>query len=171
MADAARPRAGREQGPPRHAPPGELVFAGAHGGAGVTTLAALLRPAWDVGVVHTPARGRGYLKAGGRPVVLVARSTVVSAGRAVAAVSLLARQGVPVSVLAVTGDGLPEPGEARYRFRLLEGRVGAVVRVPYIPALRLADDPLRVDLPRRARTALAEIRTLAGLPQALTANP
>ena len=98
--------------------------------------------------------------------MLAARSTVAAAGRAVAAVSLLGGEGVQVAVLAVTGDGLPEPGEARYRFRLLEGRVGAVVRMPYIPALRLADDPLRVDLPRRARAALAEIRSFAGLPQA-----
>ena len=33
------------------------------------------------------------------------------------------------AVLAVIGDGLPEPAEARYRFRVLDGRVGAVVRV------------------------------------------
>lgn len=98
--------------------------------------------------------------------MLAARNTVPSAGRAVAAVNLLGEQGVQVSVLVVTGDGLPEPGEARYRFRLLEGRVGKVVRMPYIPALRLADNPLRVDPPRRARVALTEIRSLAGLPQA-----
>ena len=75
---------------------------------------------------------------------------------------LLAAQGVQVTVLAVTGDGLPEPAEARYRFRVLDGRVGAVVRVPFIPAFRLAADPLAVTLPRRARHALAEIRALAG---------
>jgi hypothetical protein len=98
--------------------------------------------------------------------VLATRSTVAASGRAIAAVSMLGAQGVPVAVLAVTGDGLPEPDAARYRFRLLESRVGAVVRVPWIPALRLADDPLRAGLPRRARRALAEIRSLAGLPQA-----
>jgi hypothetical protein len=171
MTDAARPRADRPHGPPRHAPPSEIVLAGAHGGAGVTTLAVLLRPAWDMGVVRPLSAGRGALRPGERPVVLVTRSTVASAGRAVAAVSLLGGQGVPVTVLAVTADGLPEPGEARYRFRLLEGRVGAIVRVPYIPALRLADDPLRVDLPRRARAALAEIRFIAGCRRPLTANP
>jgi hypothetical protein len=142
------------------------VIAGAHGGAGVTTLAALLRPAWDTGAVSPPGQGRGPLRPAGRPVVLVTRGTVASSGRAVAAVSMLGAQGVLVAVLAVTGDGLPEPDAARYRFRLLEARVGAVVRVPWIPALRLADDPLRADLPRGARRALAEIRSLAGLPQA-----
>ena len=163
---AARPAPGRPGVPPRHAPHGGIVLAGAHGGAGVTTLAALLRPAWDMGVVSPPGQGRGPLRTGGRPVVLVTRGTVAAAGRAVTAVSVLGGQGVPVAVLAVTGDGLPEPAEARYRFRLLEARVTAVVRVPYIPALRVADDPLRVDLPRRARRALAEIWSLAGLPQA-----
>jgi hypothetical protein len=61
----------------------------------------------------------------------------------------------------VVGDGLPEPAEARYRFRVLEGRVGAVVRMPFVPAFRVASSPAQVRLPRRARRALAEIRALA----------
>ncbi len=158
---ASRPGPGRPHIPPRDPPPGEIVFAGAHGGAGVTTLAALLRPAWDMGVVRRPGQGCGLLRPAGRPVVLVARGTVAAAGQAVAATSLLGGQGVQVAVLAVVGDGLPEPGEARYRFRVLEGRVGAVVRVPFIPAFRAAGSPLQVDLARRARRALAEIRVLA----------
>jgi len=135
------------------------VVVGAHGGAGVTMLAGLLRPAWDLGVVPRPGHGRG-LRPAGRPVLLVARGTLPAAGRAVAATRLLAGQGVQVAVLAVIGDGLPEPAEARYRFRVLEGRVGAVVRVPFVPAFRAAADPLSVDLPRRARRALAVIRAL-----------
>jgi hypothetical protein len=162
---ASRPGPGWPHVPPRHVPPGGIVLIGAHGGAGVTTLTALLRPAWDMGAVSPPGQGLSPLRPGGRPVVLVTRGTVAASGRATAAVRALDGQGVPVAVLAVTGDGLPEPAEARYRFRLLEDRVGAVVRVPYIPALRVADDPLRAVLPRRARRALAEIRSLAGLPQ------
>jgi len=131
---------------------------GAHGGAGVSTLAGLLRPAWDLGVLTRPGPGRGPLRPAGRPVLLVTRNTVTAAGRAVTAARLLAEQGVPVAVLAVIGDGLPEPAEARYRFRVLAGRVGAVVRVPFVPAFRVAEDPLSIDLPRRARRALAEIR-------------
>ena len=89
------------------------------------------------------------------------RNTVTAAGRAVIASRLLADQGVPVAVLVVIGDGLPEPAEARYRFRVLGGRMGAVVRMPFVPAFRIAADPLSVDLPRRVRRALAEIRALA----------
>jgi hypothetical protein len=147
---------------PRLAPPGEVVLVGAHGGAGVTTLAGLLRPAWDMGQVRRPGPGQGPLRPAGRPVVLVARSAASAAACAVTATGLLADWGVQVTVLAVTGDGLPEPAGARYRFRVLDGRVGAVVRVPFIPAFRLAADPLEVTLPRRARHALAEIRALAG---------
>ena len=147
--------------PPGHGPPLEVVLVGAHGGAGVTTLAGLLRPAWDLGTVRRPGPGRGPFRSAGRPVLLVTRNTVPAAGLAVEAVGLLEEQGVPVAVLAVVGDGLPESAEARYRFRVLDGRVGAVVRVPFVPAFRIAADPLSVALPRRARRALAEIRALA----------
>jgi hypothetical protein len=134
----------------------EIVLAGAHGGAGASTLAALLAPARDLGVTRPPA-GSGPRLAG-RPVVLATRSTVASAGRATAAITAFAAAGVPVAVLVVVGDGLPEPAEATYRF--LEGRVGAVVRMPFIPALRVAAGPVQVRLPRRARRALVEIRAL-----------
>ena len=107
----ADPRS-RQAGPalaPRRAPPGEIVLVGAHGGAGVTTLAGLLRPAWDMGAVRRPGPGQRPLRPAGRPVVLVARSTAAAAARAVTATGLLAAQGVQVTVLAVIGDGLPEP--------------------------------------------------------------
>jgi hypothetical protein len=147
--------------PPRRQALARVAVAGAHGGAGVSTLAALLAPSWDLG----PVRGKTAppLPAG-VPVVLAARCTVASAARAAAAVRLLDGHGVAVAVLAVTGDGLPEPAEAAYRFRVLEGRVGAVVRVPFIPALRAAGDPRQVRLPRRAVRALSEIRSLAAVP-------
>jgi hypothetical protein len=138
----------------------EIIVVGAHGGAGVSTLAALLRPAWDMGVIRGRRPG-GPVRSGGRPVVLVARNTVAAAGRAVAATTAITRQGSQVAVLVVVSDGLPEPAEARYRFRVLEGHVGAVVRMPFVPALRAAGSPLQVDLPRRVLRALAEIRMLA----------
>jgi hypothetical protein len=145
--------------PPRRPPLPEIVVAGAHGGAGTSTLAALLAPAWDMGVIQAAAPARG-LRSGGRPVVLVARNTVAAAGRAVIAVTELTGTGLPVAVLAVISDGLPEPAEARYRFRVLDGRV-PVVRVPFVAAFRAAGSPLQVGLPRRARQALAQIRALA----------
>jgi hypothetical protein len=140
--------------------PAEIVIAGAHGGAGTSTLAMLLVPAWDMGAIGAPGSRR--LRPGRRAVVLAARGTVTAAGRATAAVTSLTAAGVPVAVLVIVGDGLPEPAEARYRFRVLEGRVGAVVRMPFIPALRMAGSPAQVRLPRRARRALADIRALAG---------
>jgi hypothetical protein len=140
--------------------PAEIVLAGAHGGAGTSTLAVLLAPAWDMGVIRASAGGG--LRPGGRPVVLAARNTVAAAGWAATAVTAVTAVGVPVAVLVVIGDGLPEPAESRYRFRVLEGRVGAVVRMPFIPAFRVAGSPAQVRLPRRARRALAEIRALAG---------
>lgn len=157
---ADRPRQHRG-GPPRPArrrPPDGIVLAGAHGGAGTSTLAALLGSAWDTGVVSGPAAGG--LRLGGQPVVLATRNAVAAAGRAVAAASAVARAGGWVTVLVVVSDGLPEPAEARYRFRVLEGRVGSVVRMPFVPAFRVTADPSRVDLPRRARRALAEIRAI-----------
>jgi hypothetical protein len=141
-------------------PPAEIVLAGAHGGAGVSTLAALLRPAWDMGVIRASAHD-GTLRPCGRPVVLVTRNTVAAAGRAVTAMTAITGTGARVAVLVVVSDGLPEPAEARYRFRVLEGRVAAVVRMPFVPAFRLDGGPPEVDLPRRARRALAEIRALA----------
>ena len=154
-----RPR--HRSGPPRPArrrPPDGIVLAGAHGGAGTSTLAALLAPAWDMGVISGPAAG-GLRPGAGRS-SLAARNTVAAAGRAVTATSAITRAGAWVAVLVVVSDGLPEPAEARYRFRVLEGRVGAVVRMPFVPAFRVTADPSRVDLPRRARQALAEIRAL-----------
>jgi hypothetical protein len=141
--------------------PGEIVVVGAHGGAGTTTLAALLHPAWDLGVVQWPGRGRPAIRTGGRPVTLVTRNTAAAAARATAAVNAIGWQGERVAVLAIVSDGLPEPAAAAYRFQLLAARVGAVVRVPFIATLRAADDLAQVELPRRARRLIAGIRAEA----------
>ena len=65
-------------------------------------------------------------------------------------------------MLAIMSDGWPEPPAATARFRLLEPQVGAVVRIPFVPGLRLVDDPAAVALPRRALRALDQIRTATG---------
>jgi hypothetical protein len=136
----------------------ELVVAGGHGGAGVTTLAILLQPAWDLRVVRPGRPAYPALRTGGRPLVLVSRNTVLAARQAIGAVNLITDAGERVAVLAVVGDGLPVPREAAYRFRVLSARVGAVVRVPFIPSLRAADEPQKAVLSRKARRALGEIR-------------
>jgi hypothetical protein len=139
----------------------EFVVAGAHGGAGTTTLAILLRPTWDLGVIRPPRPGYPALSTGGRPLVLVSRNTVVAARRAIAAVNLITDAGERVAVLALVGDGLPEPAEAAYRFRVLSARVGVVVRVPFIASLRAVDDAEQAVLSRKARRVLGKIRAAA----------
>jgi hypothetical protein len=113
-----------------------------------------------MGVIRRSAPGYG-LQSGGRPIVLVSRNTVTAAGAAVAGTTAITEAGARVAALVVVSDGLPEPPEAGYRFRVLEGRAGVVIRVPFIPAFRVASNPLQVGLPRRAHRALAEIRALA----------
>jgi len=150
------------QVPPRDQAASEIVVVGAHGGAGTTTLAILLQPSWDLGAVRRPTRDRPCIwPTWGRPLVLVSRNTAMAATRTIAAVNAITRQGERVAVLAVVSDGLPEPAAAAYRFQVLDARVDAVVRVPFIAPLRTADDPAQVDLPRRARRSIAAIRARA----------
>jgi hypothetical protein len=141
----------------------DLVIWGAHGGAGTSTLATWLQPAWDTGAMSPEPDPRYPAQvAAGRVLVVACRSTVWSAAQATRAVTAVSRQGGHVAVLAVVSDGWPEPTTAASRFRLLEPRTGVVVRVPFVTGLRLADDPDSVPLPRRALRALAEIQAAAG---------
>jgi hypothetical protein len=141
----------------------ELMIWGAHGGAGTTTLAAWLQPSYDMGSAR-PATHPRYpvTMAAGRPLIITCRPTAWSAHAATTAVAAVSKAGGRVSVLAIVSDGWPEPPAATTRFRLLEPQVGAVVRVPFVPGLRLADDPATVALPRRALRALDQIRTATG---------
>jgi hypothetical protein len=137
----------------------ELVIAGAHGGAGTTTVARWLSPAWDMGAMR-PARdlrAPGII-AHGRPLIVCCRTTAAAAHAA------LTRGGTPIAALAVISDGWPEPAAATARFRLLAPQAGAVIRIPFIPALRLADDPAAVPLTRAAHRALNQIRAATGRP-------
>ncbi len=133
---------------------------GAHGGAGTSTIAALLRPAWDLGsVAHLAGTGRMPVLARSRPLLVVARNTVAAARRATDAVTALHHAGVPIAGLVIVADGAgAEPRDATARFSLLEGRVRGVVRMPFVPGLRLVDDVTQIPLPERARDALASIR-------------
>ncbi len=138
---------------------------GAHGGAGTTTLTSWLQPAHDRGVLQpgTSPRFRVEL-AIARSLVIVCRNTPIAARAAGDAVTALIVAGGHVSVLAVVSDGWPEPAAATSRFRLLAPRAGTVIPVPFVPGLRLADDPAAVPLPRIARRAVEQIRAAAGLP-------
>jgi hypothetical protein len=143
----------------------ELVIWGAHGGAGTSTLAFWLQPAWDMGAMRPdPDPPYPAEVACGRALAVACRCTAWSARQATKALAAVARQGGQVAVLAVVSDGWPEPATATRRFALLESEVRAVVRVPFIPALRLADDPAEVPLSRWARRALTQIQAAAGRP-------
>ncbi|HEY1619276.1 MAG TPA: hypothetical protein VGG25_16770 [Streptosporangiaceae bacterium] len=160
---ASRPWPREHARPAAQFPVREIAVWGAHGGAGTSTLAAWLQPARDLGAMPA-GRQAAYPAAAttGRALVVACRSTAWSAARATSAVAAVARAGGFVTVLAVVSDGWPEPEPATSRLRLLEPRVGALVRVPFVPGLRLADDAAVVPLPRRALRALALIHAAAG---------
>jgi hypothetical protein len=94
--------------------------------------------------------------------VVACRNSAWSARQATKALATVTRQGGQVAVLVVVSDGWPEPVTATRRFGLLESQVRAVIRIPFIPGLRLADDPATVPLPRRALRALAQIQAATG---------
>lgn len=148
--------AGRSPAPGPAGPP--LAVCGAHGGAGTTTLAALLDPAYDLGRVRidavSPALGLARMPG---PLLLACRPTTWSAELATAAVSALAGAGHQVAVLVIAADGWPETPVAAARYRMLSARVRSVVRMPFVPALRGCPDPSSVRLPRNARRALDRI--------------
>jgi hypothetical protein len=148
LQSAARQRAG-------------LVIWGAHGGAGTSTLAAWLQSAWDMGPMRQPPRYPAAV-ASSQPLIIACRVTARAARAATTAVAAVTRSGGRVAVLAIVSDGWPEPTTAMARFGLLEPQVGVVVRVPFVPGLRLADDPAAVPLPRRVLRALDQIRAAAG---------
>src|SRR5262245_34817276 len=81
---------------PDHVPAGwqrrELVIWGAHGGAGTTTLAGWLQPAWDTGAM-SPEPDPPYpaTVARGRALVVVCRNTAWSARQATKAVTAVTR--------------------------------------------------------------------------------
>ncbi|MFA1551751.1 hypothetical protein [Actinomadura chokoriensis] len=139
-------------------------MAGAHGGAGTSTLTTLLPAVWDMGSIAPLLElGRSPLRATGRPVVVAVRNTAVAAKDATAAIGALAEWDERVAALAIVSDGGPESPEATARFALLQSRVEGVVRVPYVRALRLVEDPGVVALPGKARQALDELRRMVGV--------
>lgn len=116
-----------------------VAVVGCHGGAGATTLARLLDPAVDLSLVTD--WGRVHLRRW--PMVLVARGTAQATRMAVDTVAAARAAGVVPRVLVAVGDGpWPEPRVVTARLRLMAGRVGLVVRLPYAPHWRYVDDPL-----------------------------
>lgn len=136
------------------------VVVGAHGGAGTSTVRAFLPdPAYDVGCLRQPDGVFQEVETFGRPLILVARATVLGARAAAEAARELAEQGHTVACLALVSDGAgAEPLDVKIRMRLLEPRVHALVRVPFVAELRSVEQPHQVlPLPRRAQYAMAAI--------------
>ena len=119
------PRPGEPTATPdeRHSPPcrvpagwqrRELVIWGAHGGAGTTTLATWLQPAWDMGAMRPepdppyPADDRPRPRAGGG----LPQHRLVRARRPPRPSPLSPGRAASVAVLAVVSDGWPEPAAA-----------------------------------------------------------
>jgi len=165
---------------PRRRPAPQVVIAGAHGGAGVSTLAALLRlefagapagrgprigempPVPDADPARIAAAGWLPVPPRGTPLIIVARGTAEGARRAVIAVTALERRGIRPVAVAVIADGAgPEPRRAAQRFGLLDGRAGPLIRVPFAAALRAGADPAAARLPRRFTAAVNCLAALA----------
>lgn len=159
-------------------PPAGFFVAGAHGGAGTSTLAALLRAetaAWqaarlpvselpafpdeDPAGIASRARLRDRLAG---PVIVVARGNAEGARRAVTAVTALGYLRIRPAVLAVISDGAgPLPRAAGQRLDLLGDRAGIVIPVPFEAALRAAASPAGARLRRPLRRAVTEIAEAA----------
>ena len=144
----------------------ELLVWGAHGGAGTTTLTTWLgRSACDMGSMRPGTYPRyPAATANSRPLVVVCGPTARAALAATIAVKAVTMTWSRVTVLAIVSDGWPEPPTATIRFHLLEPQADAIIRVPFVPGMRQADEPTAVPLPRQARRAVNEIRAAAGMP-------
>lgn len=176
VAGPARP--GRPQVP--HPARLQVVIGGAHGGAGVSTLAGLLRrefagtpagrgirvvempPVPDADPAQIARAGWLPLPPPGTPLIIAARGTAEGARRAVIAVTALERRGLRPAAVAVIADGAgPEPRLAGQRLDLIAGRAGPLIRVPFAVALRAGASPASARLSRRMHAAVTGLAALA----------
>lgn len=143
----------------------EVAVAGCHGGSGASTITRLLAPS-----AHEIRLDQ--LHVGAVPLVLVCRGHAYGTSMATAAVNgahhnlthgWLAR---PPVLVVVADSPLPEPPTARARLKLLQDRVSAIVRLPFVPLWRDVDNPLSVTAPRNVVEAVAAMRTALSAPPA-----
>lgn len=165
MAAGTRTRRPEAPAGPPPAPPVPAAIVSCHGGCGATTVARML-----------PAREvlRNELAVGETPLVLVARGTAYGlhwATRGVAMAHQYIEQGwlaAPPLLVLVADSTLREPSTVRARVRLIEDRVQAVIRLPYVSSWRDTDDPLTLAQPKQLAEALeqlrAELAATAGVP-------
>lgn len=134
-------------------PPAAVVSC--HGGCGATTVARLL------GVREIQ---RDALGIGDDPLILVARGTAYGMHWATRGVTyaheyidhhLLTH---PPLLVLVADSPLREPPTVRARLRLVQDRIHAVVRVPYVAAWRDTDDPMTVEPGKTLIEAMAKLQ-------------
>jgi hypothetical protein len=98
------------------------------------------------------------------PLVLVARGTAYGLHWATLGVAMahqhIARGwlAAPPLLVLVADSTLREPSTVRARVRLVEDRVQAVIRMPYISGWRDTDDPLTLPQPRQLTEPLEHLR-------------
>lgn len=133
---------------------------GAHGGAGSTSVAALLNSKDPDTAVEPGGADAAKLAERDRVVVLVARSTAY--GMAAAARRLTAWPSSTLPWLVVVADApAPPPVAARFRVRALRPRTAGIAQVPYLFPLRAVDHAAEVlDATSVSRAAVQLLRAL-----------
>lgn len=140
--------------------PGPAVWiSSCHGGAGASTLAALIPPASSAGrywpVPEPPGEAR---------VLLVARTHASGLTAAQAAARQWAAGGLPtvkllgLVAIADTAGRLPKP--LKELLRLISGGVPQVWQLPWVEALRLGDPPEQTKLPSAYARLAQDLRNI-----------
>lgn len=141
--------------------PGFLVAA-AHGGAGASTVAALLEIALGAGSAAEPTAAAAVLASRRRTLLVVARANAYGLMQAASRLPEVAHHR-PVLVLVADAPA-GDPVAVRFRLRALDPLVSGVARVPFLPWLRAADHASDLaDSPKLRRAAEALSRQLSRL--------
>ncbi|MGP4104738.1 hypothetical protein [Nonomuraea sp. KM90] len=144
-------------------PPWTLI--GAHGGAGTSTLVALLNH--QASAPHAVEYTGGALPADHR-VAVVASSTAAGTQQAARMVAGWPRELARPVLLVRAADPFGLPPMSRYQLKAISTEVGAVIRVPYLFALRQLDAATALTSSTRTTRAAQRLRRRM---RALPADP
>ncbi|MCI0690045.1 MAG: hypothetical protein L0Y54_22840 [Sporichthyaceae bacterium] len=148
---------GASRGPEPPAPGArQFVVSAAHGGAGASTVTAMLDPDGAGAAVEAPPG----MPAPGRCPVLVARASSYGLLRAGQVLTSWPVAGPRPYLVLVADAPVAMPGPARFRLRVLGGSTAGVAHVRYLFRLRWFDHP----------TAALEIPAVAAAAQRLRAR-
>ena len=143
-----------------------LWWLGVHGGAGESTLAALMEGSTEAGHAWPDVAGAPAA------VVLVARPSARGLDRAQAAATQWAAGATPdvrlLGLVLIADAPGRTPAPLHAWTKVLAGGVPRVWHLPWIEPLRLGADPLSVHLPRPARHLLGDVASLLAPPAHLS---